>query len=119
ACAWIEQTEPPPSQEKQHMVRNSLIVGGLFSLALFAGCASAPEAAAPAPAPAPAPAAEPEPMEPEEPAGMTLRDGAFTAAQADRGEAVFNESCVDCHAQEEWTDAGFLRRWNGQPVYRL
>jgi mono/diheme cytochrome c family protein len=32
--------------------------------------------------------------------GPTTQDGAFTAAQADRGRLVYEESCVNCHELE-------------------
>lgn len=46
----------------------------------------------------------------------TVRDGAYTAAQAARGEAVYSTSCVGCHEGldadgPELTGRAFLDRW--------
>ena len=40
----------------------------------------------------------------------TVRDGVYTAAQADRGQAAFRETCESCHAPRYFT-GGFLRNW--------
>ena len=93
------------------MVRKALMVGGLFSITLFAACSAATEApptAAPQPgAAAPAPTA----------AARTTRDGVFTAAQATRGAQVFETVCSGCHSTSEWTDPAFLQTWQGVTVH--
>ena len=33
----------------------------------------------------------------QEPASVSVRDGVYTAAQADRGEALYDEQCAVCH----------------------
>jgi mono/diheme cytochrome c family protein len=45
------------------------------------------------------------------PANRTVRDGVYTAAQADRGQAAFRETCESCHAPRYFT-GGFLRNWH-------
>ena len=41
----------------------------------------------------------------------SVRDGVYTAVQAERGRAVFEEQCVDCHTPKMWgTD------WTGKSV---
>ena len=46
-------------------------------------------------------------------------DGVYTAAQAQRGEGVFRAVCSECHEPADWTDQGFLNRWNEDSVFRL
>jgi mono/diheme cytochrome c family protein len=43
-------------------------------------------------------------------AKRTVRDSVYTAAQADRGQAAFRETCESCHAPRYFT-GGFLRNW--------
>ena len=33
----------------------------------------------------------------QEPASVSVRDGVYTAAQADRGEALYDDQCAVCH----------------------
>jgi mono/diheme cytochrome c family protein len=49
-------------------------------------------------------------------ASRTVRDGVFTAAQADRGGAVFSEKCATCHEGADvdgppLTGTPFIERW--------
>jgi cytochrome c5 len=49
-------------------------------------------------------------------AARTVLDGVFTAAQADRGDAVYNEKCATCHEGADvdgppLTGAPFIDRW--------
>jgi mono/diheme cytochrome c family protein len=50
------------------------------------------------------------PIEAQQPARRTARDGVYTAAQADRGQVVFRETCESCHAPRYFT-GNFLRNW--------
>ncbi len=81
----------------------------LFTSALMfvlAGCASTSEGM-PASA-APPPAAAPE---------ATASAGAFyTSQQASRGEGLFRDNCVSCHASSEFTGSSFERRWRNRAV---
>ena len=86
----------------------------VFTLALLAGCSGAP-GAAPAEAPAPV-ASEPSAVPDADP---TTADGIFTLAQANRGEDLFRSTCSNCHDREDWTDAGFKGRWEGQSVFQF
>jgi mono/diheme cytochrome c family protein len=43
----------------------------------------------------------------------------FTEAQASRGEAVYQRSCLECHEKLEYTGADFRTKWNGKPVFDL
>ena len=47
----------------------------------------------------------------------TPADGVFTAEQADAGQAVYDNSCKNCHDKRFYRDA--LRNWNGQPLLYL
>jgi mono/diheme cytochrome c family protein len=47
----------------------------------------------------------------------SILDGAFTAAQAVRGQAAFRNSCASCHSTSEFSGPAFQRRWAGQPVF--
>ncbi len=47
-------------------------------------------------------------------ATVSARDGVFTAAQADRGEAMFEQACKGCHQPEQFTGPGFIDAWSGQ-----
>jgi mono/diheme cytochrome c family protein len=46
----------------------------------------------------------------------SILDGAFTAAQAVRGQAAFRNACASCHSTSEYYGPAFQRRWAGQPV---
>jgi len=48
----------------------------------------------------------------------TVRDGVFSAAQAARGERVFESICVNCHEMAEFTAAGaYLEDVEGEPLW--
>ena len=81
----------------------------LFTSALMfvlAGCASTSEGM-PASAAAPAPAAAPE---------ASASNAFYTSQQASRGEGLFRDNCVSCHASSEFTGSSFERRWRNRAV---
>ena len=45
--------------------------------------------------------------------------GAYTAAQAKAGEAVFGGTCGNCHGPAEFSGPTFLRVWEGRSVFDL
>lgn len=98
------------------MVRTPRALTGLLAVVALAACRSgggaAPAAgAASAPAPArPVSAARVEP---------TTADGIFTQVQAERGLALFESVCSECHDTDDWTEAGFRGRWESQSVFQL
>lgn len=48
----------------------------------------------------------------------TLRDGVFSAAQAARGERLFESICMNCHELAEFTGAGaYLEEVEGKPLW--
>lgn len=49
--------------------------------------------------------------------GLSTRDGAFTSEQADRGKAVYQSSCVNCHQVDFYRER--LVRWEKKPVTEL
>lgn len=49
--------------------------------------------------------------------GRSTKDGAFTAEQAERGKAVYDKSCVNCHQVDFYRER--LSRWQGKPVEQL
>jgi mono/diheme cytochrome c family protein len=50
------------------------------------------------------------------PATTSILTGVFTDAQATRGQAVYRETCGNCHSTSEFTGAPFQRKWAGQPI---
>lgn len=49
----------------------------------------------------------------------SVRDGIFTADQAERGAYIFEAVCMQCHQPEQFTVPGFLGAWSGQTVGAL
>lgn len=49
----------------------------------------------------------------------TSADGIFTAAQADRGAALFGQHCARCHSIQEFTGPAFNTVWAGTPASAL
>lgn len=49
----------------------------------------------------------------------TTDDGIFTAAQAQRGEGLFDQHCARCHSIEEFTGRAFNTIWAGTPAAAL
>ena len=48
----------------------------------------------------------------------SVRDGVFTAAQAERGEGVFETVCANCHEMAEFVGAGaYLDEVEGRPLW--
>jgi S-disulfanyl-L-cysteine oxidoreductase SoxD len=48
----------------------------------------------------------------------TIRDGVFSAAQAARGERLFESICMNCHEITEFTAAGaYLEEVEGKPLW--
>lgn len=45
--------------------------------------------------------------------------GAYTAAQARSGEAVFRGVCAQCHALAQFRDSSFFRAWEGREARDL
>jgi mono/diheme cytochrome c family protein len=51
-------------------------------------------------------------------AERTVRDGVFSAPQAERGQELFESICMNCHEIAEFTAAGaYLDEVDGQPLW--
>ena len=49
--------------------------------------------------------------------GKSTKDGAYTTAQAERGKAVYDKSCGNCHQADFYRER--LTRFSGKPVGQL
>ena len=85
---------------KTNLVNAALVV-------VLAGCASTPEGA---PAGAAAPTAEAPVAE------VSVANAFYTSQQASRGDGLFRDNCVSCHASSEFAGATFERRWRNRSV---
>ena len=52
-------------------------------------------------------------------APKSVNEGIYTAAQADRGAAVFDKTCTACHDTARFTGDEFLAGWTGKPLHDL
>ncbi|MCZ6498411.1 MAG: c-type cytochrome [Gammaproteobacteria bacterium] len=48
----------------------------------------------------------------------SVQQGVYSATQAARGEAVWNNHCAECHYPEEYSN-GYLYAWSGENVFDL
>ncbi len=53
------------------------------------------------------------------PATRSLKDSAYTAEQAARGDTTFHAVCASCHATSQFTGPKFLTAWEGGTAYQL
>lgn len=49
----------------------------------------------------------------------SVKAGVYTAAQADRGEALFKSRCASCHAPGYFTDDNFYTNFANKPLWEL
>ena len=49
----------------------------------------------------------------------TTNSGVYTAAQAGRGQTVFEAKCTACHDTARFTGEGFIDPWAGKPLKDL
>ena len=87
-----------------------ILVSAAFAV-VFTGCASTQQAA-PAGAAGPAAAAPAADAAPAAAVGNTF----YTSRQASRGNGLFRDNCVSCHASSEFMGASFERRWRNRAV---
>jgi mono/diheme cytochrome c family protein len=60
------------------------------------------------------------PMAPQEgERTKSVRDGVFSAVQAERGDQIFKERCASCHQPAEFTRPTFMGAWAGQTAEGL
>lgn len=92
----------------KQLVLNCVLVAAL------SGCASTPGGTT---ADSGVPTAEPSPADVAPPVEESSVDRAFyTTTQANRGRGLFQENCVWCHAEGEFTGSSFQRRWGDRAV---
>lgn len=58
-------------------------------------------------------------MQTSSPAGKTVWDGAYTAAQASRGQTRYQAACSRCHDEGPRRGEAFMRDWAGSDVAAL
>ncbi len=87
---------------KKNLVNAALVVA-------LAGCASTPEGA-------PAGAAAPTVDAPVAAAEVSVENAFYTTRQAPRGNGLFRDNCVSCHASSEFAGSSFERRWRNRSV---
>ena len=51
--------------------------------------------------------------------GKNASDGVYTAAQADRGQKTYEETCAPCHETSQFTSNDFFANWGGKPLFEL
>jgi mono/diheme cytochrome c family protein len=49
----------------------------------------------------------------------SVKSGVYTAAQADRGIAIFKSKCASCHAPNRFTDDLFYTSFAGKPLWEM
>jgi quinoprotein glucose dehydrogenase len=49
----------------------------------------------------------------------SVQSGVYTGEQADRGAALFENTCASCHEPEEFGDGSYLDGWAGQTAHDL
>ncbi len=87
---------------KKNLVNAALVV-------VLAGCASTPEGG-------PAGAAAPIADAPVAAAEASVESAFYTTRQASRGNGLFRDNCVSCHASSEFAGSSFERRWRNRSV---
>jgi mono/diheme cytochrome c family protein len=50
---------------------------------------------------------------------QSVKAGVYTAAQADRGQTVYNSKCASCHAPNRFTDDLFYSSFAGKPLWEM
>ncbi len=60
-----------------------------------------------------------EDQEDQEEETRSVQSGVYTEAQAERGAAVFEETCVSCHEPGEFGDGAYLDGWSGQTAHDM
>ena len=49
----------------------------------------------------------------------SVKAGVYTAAQSDRGQALFRSKCASCHAPNRFTDDLFYTSFAGKPLWEM
>lgn len=70
------------------------------------------------PSPAAAPAEAAAPALGQEAVSRTIRDGVYTAEQAERGKQVYKRACTECHTLD-WYRGDVMKPWDGASLSEL
>jgi mono/diheme cytochrome c family protein len=54
-----------------------------------------------------------------QPTMTSVKAGVYSAAQADRGQALFRSKCASCHAPNRFTDDFFYGSFAGKPLWEM
>lgn len=49
----------------------------------------------------------------------SVKSGVYTAAQAERGQALYRSKCASCHAPNRFTDDLFYMSFAGKPLWEM
>ena len=49
----------------------------------------------------------------------SVKSGVYTAAQAERGIAIYRSKCASCHAPNRFTDDFFYQSFAGKPLWEM
>ncbi|MBY0494439.1 MAG: cytochrome c [Cyanobacteria bacterium] len=49
----------------------------------------------------------------------SVKAGVYAAAQAGRGQTLFNSKCASCHAPNRFTDDFFYQSFAGKPLWEM
>lgn len=49
----------------------------------------------------------------------SVKSGVYTAAQAERGQALYKSKCASCHAPNRFTDDLFYTSFAGKPLWEM
>lgn len=49
----------------------------------------------------------------------SVKSGVYTAAQAERGQAIYKSKCASCHAPIYFTDDQLFATYAGKPLFEL
>lgn len=49
----------------------------------------------------------------------SVKSGVYTAAQAERGQALYKSKCASCHAPNRFTDDLFYSSFAGKPLWEM
>ena len=49
----------------------------------------------------------------------SVKAGVYTAAQSDRGQALYRSKCASCHAPNRFTDDFFYQSFAGKPLFEM
>jgi quinoprotein glucose dehydrogenase len=55
----------------------------------------------------------------EEEETRSVQSGVYTEEQAERGAAIFEETCMSCHKPGEFGDGAYIDSWSGQTAHDL